>query len=294
MKALVITKHNPNYAFEHERVVQEAIGLGVEVDTFFYEDFSLYFDEEGLKIWHKGILIDFSLYHWVYWRSSQISEKISLSNLKTVLLSVMLEKKVRVLNGASFDRWPLLSKLVQHYYFSLHGISTVKTSYLEQHDENWTFPVISKIINGNMGRGVEKIKTAEELKLAKQKYGIHKLLVQEYLPGLEDFRILILGGKVLGAIRRRAPEGSHLTNVSAGGVAESVEPTSQQAELALSCARVFDLDYAGVDIMYDRDGVPLVLEVNRHAQFQGFEKATGINVARSTVEFLVGETKAYR
>jgi glutathione synthase/RimK-type ligase-like ATP-grasp enzyme len=39
--------------------------------------------------------------------------------------------------------------------------------------------------------------------------------------------------------------------------------------------------------MKDNEGRSYVLEVNRQCQFQGFEKSTGINVARLVVEMFL-------
>jgi glutathione synthase/RimK-type ligase-like ATP-grasp enzyme len=52
---------------------------------------------------------------------------------------------------------------------------------------------------------------------------------------------------------------------------------------------VAGLDYGGVDIMKDEGGKNYVLEVNRACQFKGFEKSTGINVAKRVVEMLVSK-----
>ena len=58
-------------------------------------------------------------------------------------------------------------------------------------------------------------------------------------------------------------------------------------ELAEKVARVCGLDYCGVDIMKDEKGNNYILEVNRQCQFQGFEKSTGINVAKKVVEMFL-------
>jgi glutathione synthase/RimK-type ligase-like ATP-grasp enzyme len=58
-------------------------------------------------------------------------------------------------------------------------------------------------------------------------------------------------------------------------------------EIAEKVAKVCELDYCGVDIMKDNEGRSYVLEVNRQCQFQGFEKSTGINVARLVVEMFL-------
>ena len=51
-------------------------------------------------------------------------------------------------------------------------------------------------------------------------------------------------------------------------------------------AKIFKLDYCGIDLMKNEDGDWIVLEVNRACQFEGFEKSTGINVASKVVDCL--------
>jgi glutathione synthase/RimK-type ligase-like ATP-grasp enzyme len=63
--------------------------------------------------------------------------------------------------------------------------------------------------------------------------------------------------------------------------------SDKDREIAEKVAKVCGLDYCGVDIMKDNDGNSFVLEVNRQCQFQGFEKSTGINVAKSVVEMFL-------
>jgi glutathione synthase/RimK-type ligase-like ATP-grasp enzyme len=46
------------------------------------------------------------------------------------------------------------------------------------------------------------------------------------------------------------------------------------------------LDYGGIDLMKNNKNEWVVLEVNRACQFEGFESATGINVASRIVDYL--------
>ena len=65
------------------------------------------------------------------------------------------------------------------------------------------------------------------------------------------------------------------------------ELSEEDKRVAEKVALVCGLDYAGVDIMKNEKGESFVLEVNRQCQYQGFEKATGINVALAVVEMLL-------
>jgi RimK family alpha-L-glutamate ligase len=91
-----------------------------------------------------------------------------------------------------------------------------------------------------------------------------------------DLRVYIVGERIIGAMRRYAPEGDWRTNVALGGDVQDVtdEIPDEAAETALYASEVLDLDYAGVDLVEGHDGW-YVLEVNPTAGFKGLYKATG-------------------
>ncbi len=93
-------------------------------------------------------------------------------------------------------------------------------------------------------------------------------------------------------MKKTAPEGEFLTNVVRGGTATKAELTKELRDLSVKAARLFSADYVGVDIMYDKRGNPYILEVNRGAQFEGFEESTGINVARQMIKWLQTKKKS--
>jgi len=102
------------------------------------------------------------------------------------------------------------------------------------------------------------------------------------------------GDKVLGAIERRAPDGEWRTNVAIGGSATPFELPDEWAQLAVRAANVVGADYAGVDLLPSRDGRIFVLEVNGIPGWEGFQRATGIDVAGAIVDQLVARMKARR
>jgi hypothetical protein len=92
--------------------------------------------------------------------------------------------------------------------------------------------------------------------------------------------VYVIGGEIVGAMRRYAPEGDWRTNVALGGEVEGV--TDQLGKvprrLAVEATSVLGLDLAGVDLM-PVDGEWYVLEVNATAGFKGLFTATGVSVA---------------
>ena len=92
-----------------------------------------------------------------------------------------------------------------------------------------------------------------------------------------DVRLLVVDGKVIAAMERRAVDGGFKSNISTGGQGFAFAPPPEMAELAVSVADVLGLDVAGVDILFDEDGYR-ICEANSSPGFQGLEKACGISV----------------
>jgi RimK family alpha-L-glutamate ligase len=112
--------------------------------------------------------------------------------------------------------------------------------------------------------------------------------------GGRDVRAFVVGGRVLGAIERRAEGGDWRTNVSRGGSARPFELPAAWEALAIGAAAAVGADYAGVDLLPAQDGTVFVLEVNGIPGWQGLQRATGIDVAGVIVEHVLGRIRASR
>ncbi|MBB0245519.1 RimK family alpha-L-glutamate ligase [Streptomyces alkaliphilus] len=105
----------------------------------------------------------------------------------------------------------------------------------------------------------------------------HLGYVQELIdkPG-RDIRVIVVGGQVLGAVYRTGE--SLRTNVALGGQARPCEVTPEIDKLSVDAAAAVGADIAGVDLIEDRDGRLLVLEVNHRVEFTGFQSALASRV----------------
>ena len=152
-------------------------------------------------------------------------------------------------------------------------------------------PCIIKQLEGTQGGGVFLAHTEREASeiawkvLANNPEGV---LVQEYIRESHgrDVRVLVVGGKVVAAMRRRAHGREFRSNFHLGGTVESIELPDDYARIACKAARLLGLDIAGVDLLESSRG-PLLLEVNSSPGLEGIEKASGVNVASHIMSHVV-------
>src|SRR5262249_12666582 len=150
--------------------------------------------------------------------------------------------------------------------------------------------VVIKPIFGSMGHGIVRVsdpdvafRVVQALDQIRSVYYVQRAIDSNG----PDVRAFVIGGRVVGAIERRAASGDWRANVSRGGRARSFDlPPAWQA-LAIRAAAAIGADYAGVDLLPSSDGAVFVLEVNGIPGWQGLQQATGIDVAGAIVEHLV-------
>jgi [lysine-biosynthesis-protein LysW]---L-2-aminoadipate ligase len=136
-------------------------------------------------------------------------------------------------------------------------------------------PVVLKPRFGSWGRDVERCATAEELDAAlvrlqrKPWFLEHGALAQEFVdPRGWDLRLVVAGGRVVGAACRIARSGEWRTNAALGAQVEPVEPPPIAQALALAAARAARADLVGVDLLPTANGGFLVLELNGAVEFR--------------------------
>ena len=126
-------------------------------------------------------------------------------------------------------------------------------------------PVVIKLLEGTQGIGVilaPDIKVAEAiietLQSTKQ-----NVLIQRFVKESKgrDIRALVVGDRVVAAMRRVAQGEEFRSNVHRGGSVEKVDLDPAFEKAAVRSAQIMGLRVAGVDMLEGADG-PQVMEVN--------------------------------
>jgi ribosomal protein S6--L-glutamate ligase len=156
-------------------------------------------------------------------------------------------------------------------------------------------PVVIKTLQGTQGVGVILAETAAAARSVIEAFqGLDQnILIQKFIREAKgaDIRALVVGRKVVAAMRRKAVPGEFRSNIHRGGKAQKIRLSADYRKTALSAARVLGLRFAGVDLIESKEG-PMVMEVNSSPGLEGIQNTTGVDVAAAVIEHLEQEVMA--
>jgi RimK family alpha-L-glutamate ligase len=280
--------------YSRTRFEEEAAPLGMTVSWLNPQHFDLLVDAEEVR---------------TFYRSRALSAPrafVARTGSDTTMFSRAIIRQMEstagvVVVNSSDSIMASRDKLLAHQLLAASGIPFPKTVLARQPSDVRKMvrlvggpPVILKLLSGTHGKGVMLGKDVDEIQASLETvWALNQtLLIQEYVdhdPGA-DIRVLVVGGRALGAMKRTAQLGRFRANVHQGARVES-HPLSDELEwLALQAAETMGLDVAGVDLVESRNGY-LVIEVNSAPGFEGFEKATGKNVASEILRYVQFRTR---
>ncbi|MBR9690334.1 RimK family alpha-L-glutamate ligase [Candidatus Woesearchaeota archaeon] len=162
--------------------------------------------------------------------------------------------------------------------------------------EKIRYPVIMKLPQGTQGKGVmfadsyaaasSMLDTLDALK--------QPFIIQEYIETDNvDIRVLVVGDKVIAAMKRKGKGEEARANIHAGGKGEAYEPDSFTKKIAIKTAKALGAEILGVDMLESVKG-PHVIEANISPGLQGITEATGINIADKIAKYLFNQTLNYK
>ncbi|HAV65574.1 MAG TPA: 30S ribosomal protein S6--L-glutamate ligase, partial [Verrucomicrobiales bacterium] len=185
-------------------------------------------------------------------------------------------------------------KLHSMQILSRHDIGLPLTAFVRRRDDVLPAiervggaPVIIKLIEGTQGVGVilaDTVKVAQAIIETLQSTR-HNVLIQKFVKESKgkDIRALVVGDRVVAAMRRQAKGDEFRSNVHRGGSATAIKLTPEYQETAVRAAQIMGLRIAGVDMLEGTSG-PQIMEVNSSPGLEGIETSTGIDVAGAIIE----------
>lgn len=155
-------------------------------------------------------------------------------------------------------------------------------------------PLVVKLLESTQGKGVVLCDTRSAAEAIIEAFRGLKanFLVQEYVKeaGGADIRCLVIGNKVVAAMKRQANADEFRSNLHRGGAASLIRLTPEERSTAVRAAQRMGLNVSGVDILRSNHG-PVVLEVNSSPGLEGIEAATGEDVAGQIIKFIERNAK---
>lgn len=190
-------------------------------------------------------------------------------------------------------------KLRSLQILSRHHIGIPQTTFVRDHkdilpaiDRIGGAPVIIKLLQGTQGVGVilaESVKMAEAI-IETLHSTQQNVLVQKFVAESRgrDVRALVVGDRVVAAMRRVAQGQEFRSNVHRGGNTEAVQLDDDYVETAVRATQIMGLRIAGVDMLEAADG-PKVMEVNSSPGLEGIEQCTQLDVAGAIIDYIAAQ-----
>jgi ribosomal protein S6--L-glutamate ligase len=187
-------------------------------------------------------------------------------------------------------------KFWQGEYISAHGYVTPKTAMVSSVEsipnvlkEFNSYPLIIKSQFGAGGAGVSIVESERSAKSVVNSmiFNGQSVVIQEYLPvkNGKDYRLFVVGNKVIKGIVRKAPKKDFRANVAIGGKKGFFKPSKELQNVAIDIANLVGLEIAAVDFMF-YDGQYYFIEINKNPGTKN-----DIDAARTVLEYVVDRAK---
>jgi ribosomal protein S6--L-glutamate ligase len=266
------------------RLLAEAHALGHSFDLINPEEVSFAYDHNQFPLRYRGgEFPHYDLIHYALrWDDDHTWEVID--TLRGWGRKVLPSSRV-----------PMGDSITMARLFARKNILTPRTWVFGRVDEllacmgEVTYPCIFRVREGVKGRKMLMVTHSGEAidQAGAISRGGQPFLVQEVPdPQGRDIRVMVIGGEVVCAVERVAPEGFVRPREDRNASAVPVELTAQETQVAVAAAAVYHAPYAAVSLLRPTSGSErMVLEVTRAPALAEMEAATGVNIARKMVEY---------
>lgn len=225
----------------------------------------------------------------IFWdKDTVLAQKIESENIPTFNGSTAIalcDNKICTAIALAQNNVPHPKTVVAPKTFE--GVGYNNDTFLQKTVDILHFPIVVKEAYGSFGQQVYLANDTPELKEIVKKIGYKDFLMQEFVAESvgRDVRINVVGGKVVCGMLRQN-ENDFRSNISNGGTACAVQLTDEQKSVALQAVKAMGLDWAGVDVMFGKNG-PIVCEVNSNPHFRSTLDCTGVDVSEYIIDYVI-------
>ena len=174
---------------------------------------------------------------------------------------------------------------------TFEGVGYNTLNFVENATRVLGLPLIIKEEYGSFGAQVYLAKTLDDARNIVRSLGYKGFVMQEFIKESEgrDVRVNVVGGKIVSAMERYN-ENDFRSNISNGGSMRGIELPKKFAEAAVKTCQIIGLDFAGVDILFGKDG-PVVCEVNSNPHFKSSLECTGVDMSEEIMKYIAEQMR---
>lgn len=289
MKLAILSKEPNNYSTR--RLVEACKLRGHEVDVLDTTKFAIDIEEDSPELFYKRkILGDYDA----------ILPRIgaSITYFGTAVVRQCQQMDIYSPNSAD-GILNSRDKLRSFQILSKHKIGIPATTFVRDKrdvvpaiERVGGAPVVIKLLEGTQGIGVLLASTLENATsiielLQSQKQNV---LIQKFVAESKgkDVRAIVVGDRVIAAMRRVAQGQEFRSNVHRGGKTEVIELSDEYKETAIRATKLMGLGIAGVDMLEGKDG-PQIMEINSSPGLEGIEGCSQKDVAGAFIDYIAGQ-----
>jgi len=265
--------------------------LPITIDKIYVEDIIISYNDSGITLQTNDfdLIQDFDAFLF------RIDLQKDLNKVYCIAKALKDAKKILVnetfSNYTTFsDKVSVLNVLQELRLNHPKTIFTNSKKILSEYIETFGFPFILKDPNGWQGSSVYLIKTQKEFEKTIKQMPPSGFIMQEYLQIDHDVRIIVIGYKALGAMKRINPKDDFRSNLSVGGTAEQIELSSELRNISQKIATHIGSAMLGVDFFVHNNKI-YVVEIETCPGFNGFAKCTNTNPTLILLQYLYDQYK---
>ncbi|MGM9874234.1 MAG: RimK family alpha-L-glutamate ligase [Bacilli bacterium] len=279
MKALIITnKTIKKSQYKIDRLIYEGRKLNIDFDIKINDGTLAFIDEQGLVNVSKIKAYSFVIYlDKDFYLASLISKAKIPIFTDGMFLHICNDKGLTYLYGLN-HQIPLVKTIFAPLRFNELDESDLKI--LDFIEKELSYPYIMKKSFSSLGEGVYLIDNKQTAINEYKKHYKDTLIFQQFIESSvgRSLRVLIIDGQIFGAIIRRN-DNDFRSNFLKGTYSEIYNLNNEEIEIINNIIKVYNIKYAGLDFLFDKNDKILLLEINSNALFYEFEKTTNKNVA---------------